>query len=65
MKPPDLLARIVLPVVAVVGLRLQTALAQPLRGFADLHTHAFANLGFGGNLLFGKPSGRSLRPAPP
>jgi microsomal dipeptidase-like Zn-dependent dipeptidase len=27
----------------------------PLQGFADLHNHQFANLGFGGRFLWGKP----------
>src|SRR5215831_3117820 len=29
----------------------------PLSGFADLHCHQFANLGFGGIEFFGQPSG--------
>lgn len=29
----------------------------PSHGFADLHNHQFANLGFGGVEFFGSPSG--------
>src|SRR3954462_12655402 len=29
----------------------------PLRGFADIHNHQFAHLGFGGLEFFGLPSG--------
>jgi hypothetical protein len=28
------------------------------RGFIDMHNHMFANLGFGGRMFHGSPSGR-------
>lgn len=45
---------------AQTGAELSTAevsAAAPLRGFADLHNHMFANLGFGGEALWGTPAG--------
>jgi hypothetical protein len=34
--------------------------AQPLVGFADMHTHPMSHLGFGGMILFGAPDESSL-----
>src|SRR5688500_17638377 len=47
-----LMAVLVLP--AAPTIRAQTA-AEPIWGFADLHNHMFANLGFGGLAIWGKP----------
>ncbi len=41
-----------------VGERSSTVTANtPIWGFADTHTHQFANLGFGGLLMWGRPFG--------
>jgi len=56
----SLLTNLVVPPSAV-GAAVSSAPADPpgaagaLFGFADLHTHQFANLGFGGLMIWGKP----------
>ncbi|MGI8498722.1 MAG: membrane dipeptidase [Gemmatimonadaceae bacterium] len=37
----------------------------PIVGFADLHVHQFANLAFGGQLLWGSPAGPPATALPP
>ena len=41
------------PAIPSYGLAAQ--ISEPIRGFADLHVHQFANLGFGGVLVQGSP----------
>jgi len=51
---PTLPARPVRPSIAP---KPPVAAARGIRGFADLHTHQFANLGFGGWAIAGEPFG--------
>lgn len=44
-----------LMLLSIVLLSIFAQTQTPIRGFADLHNHQFANEGFGGKLMFGKP----------
>lgn len=52
---PAVTAAEVQPVASATGSGNLTPSSQPVVGFADLHNHQFANLGFGGLLLWGEP----------
>lgn len=52
---PALVASPVEPAASTSGSGNLTPSSQPIVGFADLHNHQFANLGFGGLLLWGEP----------
>lgn len=49
-----------LGLAAALSAPLAPATAQPLPGFADMHTHPMAHLGFGGGVLYGAPDVGSL-----
>ncbi|MGH8248931.1 MAG: membrane dipeptidase [Gammaproteobacteria bacterium] len=60
-KEKDMSVPAVMRMACVAALTGSTVVAQlepkpepPLVGFADIHTHQFANLGFGGRLVWGK-----------
>lgn len=58
VRPPDAAApsSVHRPVAATTtGSGNLTPSTQPVVGFADLHSHQFANLGFGGLMLWGEP----------
>jgi hypothetical protein len=52
-----ILAEVLFPTLPA---QAQPAPAQPLKGFADMHTHPMSHLGFGGMIMFGAPDEGSL-----